>query len=99
MAQTSVIQVRVDAELKKEAENLFNEMGLDISSAMRLFLKQAIIHNGIPFALKRPGTFFDNMKGETIGLNEAEWKKLTAALENPPRANKKLKGLIRKHRA
>jgi DNA-damage-inducible protein J len=53
MPQTSVIQVQVDTKLKTEAESLFSEMGLDLSSAMRLFLKQAILYNGIPFPLRR----------------------------------------------
>jgi len=99
MAQTSVIQVRVDTALKKEAENLFSEIGLDISSAMRLFLKQAVVHNGIPFAMQRQGTFFDGIKSETIALNNAEWERLSTAFANPSKANKKLKGLIKKYRA
>jgi DNA-damage-inducible protein J len=99
MPQTSVIQVRVNTKLKKEAENLFDEMGLDISSAMRLFLKQAVMHNGIPFSLQRQGTFFDDLDDEAIRLNDNEWEKFATALANPAKANKKLKELIRKHRA
>ena len=99
MPQTSVIQVRVDTKLKTEAESLFSEMGLDLSSAMRLFLKQAILHNGIPFPLKRQGTFFDDLKSEAIRLTDSEWQRFTTAIENPPKANKKLKELIRKYRA
>jgi DNA-damage-inducible protein J len=53
MAQTSLIQVRVDAELKKQAEELFADLGLDSPSAIRLFLKQAVAKNGIPFPLTR----------------------------------------------
>jgi DNA-damage-inducible protein J len=59
MAQTSVIQVRVDARLKDEAESLFSDLGLDIPSAIRLFLKQSIARNGIPFSLKRQDDFFN----------------------------------------
>ncbi len=52
MAATN-INVRVDAILKQEAEALFNDLGLNMSSAMNLFLRSAIMHNGIPFEIKR----------------------------------------------
>jgi DNA-damage-inducible protein J len=50
---TTNIQVRVDRNLKAEAEQLFSDIGLDMPTAVRLFLKQSIINNGIPFALER----------------------------------------------
>jgi len=53
MAQTALIQVRVDAELKQEAEALLKDLGLDASTAVRIFFKQMIAQSGIPFALSR----------------------------------------------
>jgi addiction module RelB/DinJ family antitoxin len=53
MAQTSLLQIRVDTELKREAEHLFTDLGIDTPSAVRMFLKQAVIQNGFPFALYR----------------------------------------------
>ncbi len=50
---TTNIQVRVDPMLKAEAEQLFSDIGLDMPTAIRLFLKQAVINNGIPFPLER----------------------------------------------
>ncbi len=52
MAATN-IQVRVDPALKAEAEQLFSDIGLDMPTAIRLFLRQSIISNGIPFSLER----------------------------------------------
>lgn len=52
MAVTN-INLRVDAILKQEAEALFNDLGLNMSSAMNLFLRSAMMHNGIPFEIKR----------------------------------------------
>jgi DNA-damage-inducible protein J len=52
MAATN-IQVRVDQALKAEAERLFADIGLDMPSAIRLFLKQSVLNNGIPFPLER----------------------------------------------
>ena len=50
---TSNINVRVDRELKLAAEALFNDLGLNMSSAITMFLKSAVRHDGIPFELKR----------------------------------------------
>jgi DNA-damage-inducible protein J len=67
MSQSSVIQVRVDSQLKEDAERLFTDLGLDIPSAIRLFLKQAIASNGIPFPIKRwnPPELNQNLKVAT----------------------------------
>jgi len=56
MAATN-IQVRVDKSLKVEAEQLFADIGLDMPTAIRLFLKQAVINNGIPFPVERDPFF------------------------------------------
>lgn len=50
---TTNINIRIDSELKKSAESLFNDLGLNMSSAITLFLKSAISHDGIPFEVKR----------------------------------------------
>lgn len=49
----TTINVRVDEKIKKEASNLFEELGLDMSTAMNLFLRQAIMHGGLPFEVKK----------------------------------------------
>lgn len=51
---TTNINVRVDSTLKQEAEALFMDLGLNMSSAINMFLRSAINHNGIPFEVKRP---------------------------------------------
>ena len=50
---TTNINVRVDAELKKSAEALFNDPGLNMSTAITMFLKSAVNHDGIPFEIRR----------------------------------------------
>lgn len=49
----STIQVRVDDELKRKSDQLFKELGTDTTSAIRMFLTQAIANNGFPFEIKR----------------------------------------------
>lgn len=45
------LNIRVDSEVKKEAEQVFEELGLNMSSAVNIFLKTVIRENGIPFSL------------------------------------------------
>ena len=48
----AVLQIRIDDELKKQASMLFDELGLDLSTAIRMFLKKAVIEKGLPFDAK-----------------------------------------------
>ncbi len=48
---TAVLQTRVDARIKEEADCLFSSLGLDTTTAIRLFLKQAINQQKIPFEI------------------------------------------------
>ena len=46
---TSTLQIRIDSGLRKDAERLFTNVGLDMSSAIRLFLRQSVIRHRLPF--------------------------------------------------
>ena len=50
---TSNINIRIDSALKQEAEALFSDLGLNMSSAITMFLKSAINYDGIPFEVRR----------------------------------------------
>ena len=47
----AVLQVRVDDELKNQASAVLEQMGLDLSTAVRMFLKRTVAVNGIPFEM------------------------------------------------
>ena len=49
----STIQIRVDDELKIKSDNLFKELGTDTTTAIRMFLTQAVANNGLPFEIKK----------------------------------------------
>jgi len=49
----ATIQIRVEDNIKTAADSLFNNLGLDTSTAVRMFLSAAIEREGIPFAIKR----------------------------------------------
>lgn len=49
----STIQVRVDDDLKIKSDALFKDLGTDTTTAIRIFLMQALAVNGFPFEIKR----------------------------------------------
>ena len=48
----AVIQIRVDEQLKNQASAIYNELGIDLSSAIRMFLKKTVSDGGLPFSTK-----------------------------------------------
>lgn len=52
MANTTNLNIRVDEELKRRAEAIFTELGLNMSSAMNIFLRYCVRYGGIPFDLR-----------------------------------------------
>ena len=50
---SSTIQIRVDDELKMKSDQLFKDLGTDTTTAIRMFLTQAVANNGFPFEIKR----------------------------------------------
>jgi len=46
------LNIRVDDTLKKQAEAIFSELGINLSVATTMFLKQVVRYNGIPFELR-----------------------------------------------
>ena len=53
---TKAIQIRVDQKLKKEADLIFEDLGMDTPTAIRLFLKKVVVSRSIPFELKSTRT-------------------------------------------
>ena len=45
----ATFQLRLDDTLKQKADSLFSSLGLDTSTAIRIFLSAAVENNGIPF--------------------------------------------------
>ena len=65
---TATIQTRVDSKLKAKADALFASMGLDTTTAIRLFLTQAVIQRKIPFETVAPEEFNEET---TAAMEEA----------------------------
>ena len=54
MGKSAVIQTRINPELKSKAQKILNELNITMSEAISIYLKQIILHNGIPFEIKIP---------------------------------------------
>lgn len=59
MEKTSNINIRIDDKLKKEAEKLFNDLGINMSSAINVFLKQSVREQKIPFEIRKEYPNYD----------------------------------------
>lgn len=48
----ATLQIRIDDTLKQEADTLFSSLGLDTTTAVRIFLNAAVENAGIPFSVR-----------------------------------------------
>ena len=74
------INIRVDSEVKNKAQDVFSALGLDMTSAINIFLRQAIRRNGIPFELvaesptvRRSPPKLGCMKGKIRESKDHDW--------------------------
>lgn len=65
MAKTSNLNIRIDPDIKEQAERLFSQFGITITDAINIFLHQSLNYGGIPFELKT-----DKPNAETIAAME-----------------------------
>lgn len=64
MKETVNVTIRIDKDVKDKAEILLNELGMNMTTAINVFLKQAIRVNGLPFVVSA------NIKNKEIPLIE-----------------------------
>ena len=50
---TTTITARVDSDKKRQAEEIFNDIGLTLSGAINVFINEVVMYQGIPFSLRR----------------------------------------------
>ena len=96
---TSLLQVRVEDSLKDEAAQVFDRLGIDTSTAVRMFLKRAIMENGIPFRMTLPKTPYNADRGyraiveigeesEKNGVAEMSLDEINAEIESSRKKRK-----------
>jgi len=47
------MNIRMDSEIKKQAQELFSNLGMDMTTAINIFLRQAILYDGLPFSVRQ----------------------------------------------
>ena len=52
MKRTSNVFARVEPEVKEQAEKILSELGIPMSNAVGMFLRQVVLQRGIPFDMK-----------------------------------------------
>jgi DNA-damage-inducible protein J len=75
------VNIRIDDDLKVRADSIFNELGLNMTTAFTMFIRQTIRQGGIPFEITtRKDPFYSavNMNILRKSIQEAEEGKLTA---------------------
>lgn len=55
MADTGLVQIRLDSKTKKSVAEIYENLGLDLPTAIRIFLKKSIAARGLPFELRDEG--------------------------------------------
>lgn len=53
-AKSTVMQFRMDAELKRDAESLFRELGTSFAEALRIFARQCVLTRSMPISIALP---------------------------------------------
>ena len=74
MAKTANVFTRVDPEIKEQAENILNQLGIPMSNAVGMFLRQVVLQKGIPFEMKLPAA-------KPLNYNQLSKVELEAALQ------------------
>ena len=71
MSKSAMIRARIEPQLKKEAEDVFEHLGLSTTQALTLFYRQVVLRRGLPFGIVIPNattrkTFDDTDAGRDL---------------------------------
>ena len=77
------INIRVDEKLKKDSEKIIDELGMNMTTAITIFLKAVVRNNGIPFSLEIPNeeTLRAIKEIEDISSGKVKAKKYSSVAE------------------
>lgn len=67
MSKQAVLQVRMDSDLKESAEALYKRMGTSLAEAVRIFARQSVEENAMPFVIHVPAGEADRVLGMADG--------------------------------
>lgn len=70
--KTAVVQTRVDAALKRDADAFFESIGMATTTAIRIFLKQTLIQHKIPFEILQDDSFYSEKNMKALERSKAQ---------------------------
>ena len=87
MAQSVNVNIRMDKNLKKQAEELFMEFGMNMTTAFTVFAKTVVRERKIPFEISARDDFYNEYNQERLiatieQLNESDKKRVVKSLED-----------------
>lgn len=66
MAQSINVNIRMDEDLKKQAEQLFADLGMNMTTAINVFVRQSVNYGGIPFEIVRKDDFYSDYNQQIL---------------------------------
>lgn len=70
MAKEATLQVRMDSELKEQAEQLYRQLGTSFAEAVRIFAKQSVEEKAMPFKIR----LSSSGTKRTLGIADGQYK-------------------------
>ena len=80
--KTGNLYARIEPQTKLSAESILESRGIPVSTAINMFYKQIILHNGLPFAAQLPTKNIPNLADMTESQFNAEMEKGFLSLQN-----------------
>ena len=89
MAEQVLIQFRADKELKKEVTEIYESLGLDLPTALRMFMNKSKMVKGVPFDVRLPESTvtrakamraFDDLRAQASDLPEMTLEEINAEI-------------------
>lgn len=89
MAEQILVQFRVDKDLKQEVAEIYDELGMDLPTALRMFMKKSKQARGLPFEAVLPESqccrtdfraAFDELRSEAMNLDEVNLDEINAEI-------------------
>jgi len=77
MADTTNLSIRIDSNLKNEADKMFNTLGMNLTTAITVFVKQAVMQKKIPFEISLSEGESNNKRitiRDAIAASERIWQ-------------------------
>lgn len=92
VTKSADVRLRLEPELKDEAAKILADAGLELSIAIRLFLKQVVANGGLPFRIGQPNAATLRAIKQADSLTKARFssaKELFDELEKGPKGKKR----------